>query len=119
VGFRRALLKTPDLHSSLKATDFRTWAGTVSACVILRDYEPFDSITVAKKNAVLAIRSVAERLGNTPSVCRKCTAVLECYLGGTMTTSLEKCLQQKVAGSSHALRPDERALIHLLEQTLS
>jgi DNA topoisomerase-1 len=89
--------------------------------MILRDYEPFDSITVAKKNVVLAIRSVADRLGNTPSVCRKCyvhPAVLECYLGGTMTTSLEKCLEQKVASSSHALRPDERALIHLLEQTL-
>jgi DNA topoisomerase I len=103
------------------AKDFRTWAGTVLACMTLRDYEPFDSIAGAKKNVVSAIRSVAERLGNTPSVCRKCyvhPAVLECYLGGTMTTSLEECLKQKVADSSHALRPEELALIHLLEQTL-
>ncbi len=54
------------------AKDFRTWAGTVLAAMALQEFEAFDSKTQAKKNIVRAIESVAERLGNTPTVCRKC-----------------------------------------------
>ena len=54
------------------AKDFRTWAGTVLAAMALKEFESFDSEAAAKKNIVSAIESVAERLGNTPSVCRKC-----------------------------------------------
>src|ERR1019366_5783200 len=64
------------------AKDFRTWAGTVLACLSLRGFEAFESDTQAKKNVVQAISAVAERLGNTPAVCRKCyvhPAVIECY----------------------------------------
>src|SRR6202012_588486 len=67
------------------AKDFRTWAGTVLAALALREFESFDSQTQAKKNVVRAIESVAERLGNTPTVCRKCyvhPAVLDSYLDG-------------------------------------
>ena len=69
------------------AKDFRTWAGTVLACAKLKDFEPFATAGEAKKNVVDAIKQVAERLGNTPSVCRKCyvhPAVLEGYLQGEM-----------------------------------
>src|SRR4051812_13153147 len=52
--------------------DFRTWAGTVLAATLLRDYEAVDSESRAKKNVVSAIEQVAKRLGNTRAVCRRC-----------------------------------------------
>ena len=67
------------------AKDFRTWAGTVLAMIALQEFEAFDSQVQAKKNIVRAIESVASRLGNTPSVCRKCyvhPGVLDAYLEG-------------------------------------
>ncbi len=69
------------------AKDFRTWAGTVLATIALQEFEAFDSQAQAKRNVVRAIESVARRLGNTPSVCRKCyvhPGVLDAYLEGSM-----------------------------------
>ena len=71
--------------------DFRTWAGTVLAAQLLREFEEFDSDAQAKKNIVRAIESVAKRLGNTKAVCRKCyihPAVLDAYLDGSMMETL-------------------------------
>lgn len=73
------------------AKDFRTWSGTVLAAIALQEFEKFDSEAQAKKNVVRAIESVAEKLGNTPSVCRKCyvhPAVLDSYMDGTMIEGL-------------------------------
>jgi DNA topoisomerase-1 len=103
------------------AKDFRTWAGTVLACMTLRAFEPCDTQTQLKKNTVEAIKSVAQRLGNTPSVCRKCyihPAVLDAYLTGALTTLLAD-LKPSTSTQPHALRPEESALMHLLEQQLS
>ena len=60
--------------------DFRTWAGTVLASVVLKEFSASASQSEAKKNVVQAIKRVAAELGNTPAVCRKCyvhPAVLE------------------------------------------
>ena len=107
--------------SDFTAKDFRTWAGSVLACMTLRELEAFASETEAKKNIVQAIKEVATRLGNTPSVCRKCyvhPAVLDCYLSGTMLEIPKKRAEEKVA-ESDALREEEFALLHLLEQRLA
>jgi DNA topoisomerase-1 len=108
------------------AKDFRTWAGTVLACSLLREFEPADSDTQAKKNVVAAIKSVAERLGNTPSVCRKCyvhPTVLESYLGGSMLKILEKEVVKEVAREVdrqlESLRKEELDVLHLLEHRLA
>jgi DNA topoisomerase-1 len=103
------------------AKDFRTWAGTVLAAMTLRDFEPCETQTQLKKNLVEAVKSVSQRLGNTPSVCRKCyihPAVLEAYLTGAMATLLAD-LKPTTTTHPHALRPEESALMHLLEQQLS
>lgn len=100
------------------AKDFRTWAGSVLACTILRQMEAFESESQAKKNVVAAIKSVAERLGNTPAVCRKCyvhPAVLESYFGGEMLHSLEKNVEVEIEKMPHALRREEHNFLHLLE----
>lgn len=103
------------------AKDFRTWSGTVLAALALREFEKFDSETQAKKNIVRAIESVAERLGNTPSICRKCyvhPAVIESYLDGTMLEALRQRTEQELSGDLHALQPEEAAVIALLQQRL-
>ncbi len=100
------------------AKDFRTWAGTVLACAMLREFEVFESQTQAKKNVVQAVAAVAERLGNTPSVCRKCyvhPAVLDTYLGGEMLKAFDKQVKKALSNSSKALRQEELDLLHLLE----
>src|SRR4051812_29464614 len=43
------------------AKDFRTWAGTVLAAVMLRAFEKFETKAQAKKNLVQAIERVASR----------------------------------------------------------
>ena len=70
------------------AKDFRTWAGTVLAIEALCECEPFTSQRHAKKNIVAAVQKVAERLGNTAAVCRKCyvhPAVFETYVQGALS----------------------------------
>lgn len=74
------------------AKDFRTWSGTVLAAVALRELEKFDSQAQAKRNVVRAIESVAKKLGNTPTICRKCyvhPSVIESYLNGSMLKALK------------------------------
>jgi DNA topoisomerase-1 len=104
------------------AKDFRTWAGTVLACMMLRETEPFESETQAKKNVVQAIKEVAARLGNTPSVCRKCyvhPGVLECYLAGVITKARRERVKKEDAGASDVLlQEEETALLRLLRQRL-
>ncbi len=101
------------------AKDFRTWAGSVLACDLLREFGPFETATQAKKNVVEAIKTVAEKLGNTPSVCRKCyvhPAVLEAYLGGITAKEAKREIEREMAEHESALHAEERALIELLEQ---
>ncbi len=104
---------------SFSAKDFRTWAGSVLACAMLQEFEPYASESEAKRNIVAAIKSVARQLGNTPSVCRKCyvhPAVLELYLGGTMAQTLTRIVEDNTL-SDHipvGLRKEEQTLLRLL-----
>ncbi|MGE5651362.1 MAG: DNA topoisomerase IB [Bacillota bacterium] len=103
------------------AKDFRTWSGTVLAALALQEYEKFDSQAQAKKNIVRAIEAVAEKLGNTPSICRKCyvhPAVIESYLDGTMLQALRQRAQEKLQNELHALRTEEAAVLALLQERL-
>jgi DNA topoisomerase-1 len=62
------------------AKDFRTWIGTVECIAALT--EPAEHQTDAKQKIVAALAQVAQRLGNTPAVCRKAyvhPAVIETY----------------------------------------
>jgi DNA topoisomerase I len=104
------------------AKDFRTWAGTVLAALALREFESFDSQTQAKKNVVSAIHNVAERLGNTPAVCRKCyihPAIIDAYLEGQTLESLRQRTEQELAGDLSDLSPEEAAVLALLQQRLA
>jgi DNA topoisomerase-1 len=103
------------------AKDFRTWSGTVLAALALQEFEKFDSEAQAKKNIVRAIESVAEKLGNTPTICRKCyvhPAVIEAYLDGTIMEVLRQRAHDELVYDLHKLQPEEAAVLALLQQRL-
>ncbi|HEX8199431.1 MAG TPA: DNA topoisomerase IB [Isosphaeraceae bacterium] len=104
------------------AKDFRTWAGTVLASLALQEFEAFDSQTQAKKNLVRAIETVAQRLGNTPTICRKCyvhPAVIDAYLEGTLIATIQQRAEQEMAEAIADLKPEEAAVLALLQQRLA
>jgi DNA topoisomerase-1 len=103
------------------AKDFRTWSGTVLAALALQEFEKFDSEAQAKKNIVRAIESVAEKLGNTPTICRKCyvhPAVIDAYLDGTIIEALRERATRELVDDLHNLSPEEAAVLALLQQRL-
>lgn len=106
------------------AKDFRTWAGSVLAYATLKELAPCESASQAKKNVVQMIKHVAELLGNTPSVCRKCyvhPVLLDCYMAGTMSGILKRNgnhAKNNSAASPHPLGQEELGLMHLLERTI-
>jgi DNA topoisomerase-1 len=103
------------------AKDFRTWAGTVLAARALEEFKQVDSQAQAKKNVVNAIEAVAAKLGNTRAVCRKCyvhPAVIDSYLDGSLLKHLGGEVR-KMIKPLHQLRPEEAAVLVLLQKRLA
>lgn len=96
------------------AKDFRTWSGSVLAAQELLRHGPADSETAARHTIVTAIRTVSERLGNTPAICRHCyvhPTVIEAYQDGMLT---ELALTKPTTSSP--LPPEEAFILRLLDQ---
>lgn len=103
------------------AKDFRTWAGTVLAAQALAEFEVVDTDTIAKKNVVSAIESVAARLGNTTTICRKCyvhPAVIDAYLAGDTVATVKTRVDKELTESIGDLPPEEAAVLALLHHRL-
>ncbi len=69
--------------ADITAKDFRTWAGTVHAAQALAAVE----LPATKKAVRAVVAQVAERLGNTVAVCRKCyihPAVIQTFEQGAL-----------------------------------
>jgi DNA topoisomerase-1 len=106
--------------SDYTAKDFRTWSGTVLAAMALSEVRKYDTKAQAKKNIKQAIESVAEKLGNTPTICRKCyvhPAVIDSYLDGSTLKVVGQRAKQLRAGGAR-LRPEESSVLSLLEKRL-
>lgn len=104
------------------AKDFRTWAGTVLAAMALNEVESFDSAAQAKRNLREAIEKVAARLGNTPTICRKCYVhpeVLNCYMDGNLVLELKSKAESELRGDVQNLKPEEAAVLALLRGRLA
>lgn len=98
----------------ITAKDFRTWAGTVLAALALQAAEAGSTQAELKKSLRCAIEGVAARLGNTPTICRKCYVHPEIFAAyGEGVLHLE--LRDGLAG----LKPEEAAVLHLLETRLN
>ncbi|MGI8926940.1 MAG: DNA topoisomerase IB [Tepidiformaceae bacterium] len=126
----RQSVGSADVNAYLKETtgqdftakDFRTWAGTVLASLALQEFEAFDSEVQAKRNVVRAIESVAERLGNTPTICRKSyvhPAVIDAYLEGITLSALRQRAEDELTTSLATLLPEEAAVLALLNARLA
>jgi DNA topoisomerase I len=108
--------------TDITAKDFRTWAGTVMAALALQEFEQFDTKATQKKNLKAAIERVAARLGNTPTICRKCYVhpeILNAYVEGALLLEIKQQVEGKLRDELAALKPEEAAVLGLLEARLN
>ena len=106
----------------ITAKDFRTWAGTVLAAMALKELETFDSAAQAKRNLRAAIEKVSAKLGNTPTICRKCYVhpeVLNSYMDGNLVLELKSKAESELRGDVQNLKPEEAAVLALLRGRLT
>ena len=126
----RQSITSADVNAYLKeitgrditAKDFRTWAGTVLAALALAEFEEFDSQAMAKKNIRSAIEKVSSRLGNTPSICRKCYVhpeVFSSYLDGGLLLEIKEEIETELREELPSLKPEEAAVLTLLQERIS
>jgi DNA topoisomerase I len=107
--------------TEITAKDFRTWAGTVLAALALREFEAFDSAAKAKKNIRSAIEKVASRLGNTPTICRKCyihPALITSYMKGSFVLEIRTKAESELREDIVGLTPEEAAVLVSLRVAL-
>jgi DNA topoisomerase I len=105
----------------ITAKDFRTWAGTVLAALALKEVESFDTAAQAKRNLRMAIERVAARLGNTPTICRKCYVhpeVLSLYLDGSLMLDIKSEVESELRDGLAGLQPEEAAVLAVLRMRL-
>lgn len=106
----------------ITAKDFRTWHGTVLAALALQEFEKFDSQAGAKRNIRDAIQKVAARLGNTPTICRKCyihPEIITTYIEGSLLLEVKDKVEAELRKDLNSLRPEEAAVLTLLQNRLS
>ena len=91
----------------ITAKDFRTWSGTVAAAVLLHKSGGNGTKGPLKE----AIVQVSGRLGNTPTICRKCyihPEVIDAYAHGKLALRVGR------AGKKNALSAEEAAVYRFL-----
>ncbi|TML39782.1 MAG: DNA topoisomerase IB, partial [Actinobacteria bacterium] len=99
------------------AKDFRTWGGTLVAAVAFAERPPAETATEAKHTVAAVMRTVGERLGNTPAVARASyvsPAVVEQYLDGRTIDDFRPRHLRVVRARETGLNPEEQALVSLL-----
>src|SRR4051812_8913541 len=109
-------------RQDIAAKDFRTWAGTVLAAMALHEVKNFNSAAQAKRNLRAAIQKVATRLGNTPTICRKCYVhpeVLTSYLDGNLILEIKSAIQSELRDDVIGLKPEEAAVLAMLRKRLA
>jgi DNA topoisomerase-1 len=97
--------------------DFRTWGGSVHTVQVLLTLGDFETAAESKANVVEGVKRVAERLGNTPAVCRKSyihPEVIEAYQDG----SLFALASDRVPGDGpKGLRSSEALLLETIRRS--
>ena len=103
--------------SEFSAKDFRTWGGTLLAAIELAESGKAEDERQAKKNLVRAVERVAERLGNTPTVCKGCyihPKVLESYLRGVTLEQFRRRVERNIKRIQPEYEVEELALLKML-----
>jgi DNA topoisomerase-1 len=97
------------------AKDFRTWAGTLAAAQALDEASGVTSIAASRRTIVAAVDQVADALGNTRAVARKCyihPAVIDAYSTGLTVGAVSPAATR----AYKALRRVEGQLVALLQR---
>ena len=93
------------------AKDFRTWGGTLTAAIALAEHGVAETDAEAKRVVAKVMRTVGERLGNTPAVARSSyvsPAVVEQYLDGRTIEDFRPRHLRVVRARDIGLDPEER-----------
>lgn len=123
----RRLVESSDVNEYLRqisgqdftAKDFRTWAGTVLAAHALREMGATQTHTAAKQNVTTAVKLAAARLGNTPTVCRKCyvhPSVIAAYLDGSLMESEIGRREKRLMEGNDGLSLEEAEVLAFLRR---
>jgi DNA topoisomerase-1 len=110
-----------EIAPGITAKDFRTWAGTVLAYRALRALGAPTTDAEGRRNVLSAIRQTADRLGNTPAVCRQAYVhpiVVEAYLDGRLSRALVRAAEDSDDPPTGTTPAEERAVIALLQRRL-
>ena len=108
-------------NQDITAKDYRTWHGTVLAAAALREALLEEPTERSNRVVTRCIDTVARRLGNTKTVCRKCyvhPAVIESYLDGTLAHSLAVEADAEAKRALDELAEDELAVLLFLRSKL-
>ena len=96
------------------AKDFRTWEATMSCALELAAAEVEDK-GEAKTVVTEAIKRVAEKLGNTPAVCKK-SYIHPGVIDEFLANGAIELVQKEASRARHALSKHEVAVIDLVER---
>jgi DNA topoisomerase I len=118
-------IKPGDINSYIKqatspefsSKDFRTWGGTLLAATALADIGKANDERELKRNIVKAVKSVAEQLGNTPTVCRGSyihPTVLKAYESGVTLDEFRPKSTRRIRRVETDYEPEEKALLRML-----
>jgi DNA topoisomerase-1 len=94
--------------------DFRTWTGTVYAIEVFKESDNYETENERKKKIIEALDSVAKRLGNTRTVCKKYyvhPVILDMYA----SAQLEKFFKVKENDAVEKFSEAENILMKILE----
>jgi DNA topoisomerase-1 len=106
----------------ITAKDFRTWHGTIMAAIALQEFQSFDTQAACKKNIKAAIEQVASRLGNTPTICRKCyihPELISAYVEGQLLLEIKEQVEEELREELAEFKPEEVAVLTLLQERLN
>ena len=121
-------VKSGDINEYLRAVtggdftakDFRTWSATVLAAIGLSVSTHADSPTARKRAVTRVVKEVADKLGNTPAVCRSSyidPRIIDLYDDGiTIARDLEALGEDASYGSPAFQGPIEAAVLALLRE---
>ena len=105
------------MGADFSGKDFRTWGGTLLAAIAFAERGPVEKPGEQKRAVAAVMRSVADKLGNTPAVTRSSyvsPAVVEQYLDGRTIEDFRPRHLRIVTARDIGLDLEEQATLSLL-----
>src|SRR5262245_12180466 len=105
------------MSEDFSCKDFRTWGGTLTAAIAFAERGPVEGKAAQKRAVAVVMRTVGERLGNTPAVARASyvsPAVVEQYLDGRTIEDFRPLHLRIVTARDIGLDQEEQATLSLL-----